>query len=336
MAVTGKGRGYLSGWRNKLWGDPLEGTAHVVRKTTQFPPKDAGHTVWADWFFEAGGGPTPITGTGAVTQAAQTADGTGSYTPLAITGTGACSQAAETASGSGTVVTNLTGSGAVTQAAQEAAGTATETFSGSGDVTQAAQTASGSGTETFSGSGAVTQAAQTAAGTGENVLGVTGTGACTQAAQTADGSGNQYTPTGVGDCTQAAQTIEAAGYQEFIGAGSVAHAAQLVDGSGWQGVDFTGTGDCTQAAQTCEGTDAELARGVWGDGPRPKKHKLKGPKWQEVYKQYAKGELHSGRVDGPVVVKAKQARAIAYSVEKKTLKPILDDDEQDNPFNKQR
>lgn len=333
MAISGRGQ-KVNGWAYR-WVDSLLEVVHSVRKQTQQAPNDAGATIFQDWFFGSSG-PTPITGTGAVTQAAETADGTGSYTPLAITGTGACSQAAETASGSGTVVTNLTGSGAVTQAAETAAGTATETFSGSGAVDQAAETSSGTGTETFSGSGAVTQAAETASGTGDVQTGVSGTGAVTQAAQTADGSGNQYTPTGSGAVTQAAQTIAAAGYQEFIGAASVTQAAQIVAGAGWQGQSFTGTGDCTQAAQTCEGTDAELARGTWGDGPRPKKHKLKGPKWQEVYKQYAKGELHSGRVDGPVVVKAKQARAIAYSVEKKTLKPILDDDEQDNPFNKVR
>lgn len=212
------------------------------------------------------------------------------------TGTGSVTQAAETCSGTGNVTSvNVTGTGAFTQAAQSASGTATEEFSGSGAVTQAAQTASGSGTVT--------------------APPVTGTGAC----------------------EQAAETIAGAGYQVLSGAGSGSQAAELCSGAGFTGAIITGTGSCTQAAQTCDGSDLFL-RSVGGDGWHIRRKIVKGPKWKEVYVQYAKGELHSGSVDGPIVEKAKQGRAIAYSVEKKHYEkhPVVDTDEMPNPFNSMR
>lgn len=80
-------------------------------------------------------------------------------------------------------------------------------------------------------------------------------------------------------------------------------------------------------------------RSTGGDGPiLILKKRERGYHWHETMKKFNEKQLHSGSVDGPLVTDPKQARAIAYSIEKKKQErdDRLDDLAMGNPFNSQR
>ena len=203
-----------------------------------------------------GSGTLTITGSGAATQANQTAAGSGTHTQT-ITGTATAAQADQTAAGSGTHTYTITGTGAATQDSQTAAGSGYMQPSGSAAVTQADQTAAGSGThtQTITGSGAPTQADQTASGSGTHTQTITGAGASAQADQTAAGVGS-LTITGTGAATQADQIAAGAGTHTYTitGTGAATQEDQVAAGSGTHTYTITGTGASTQADQTASGS----------------------------------------------------------------------------------
>lgn len=116
----------------------------------------ASDTVLLDWFLPAAAVGGSVTGTAAVTQAAQT---------VALTGT-------ET----------MSGSVAASAPAQSNALTGAETFSGTTAVTQQYQSSSLTGTETMTGTASVSQAFQTVSLTGA-IVDIIGNVAATQAWQ---------------------------------------------------------------------------------------------------------------------------------------------------------
>lgn len=184
-----------------------------------------------------------VTGTGATSQA-QTAIGSGSFTPAAVTATGNTSQA-QTSSGSGSFTpASVTITGATSQA---------QTSSGSGSFTAAVVT----------GTGATSQA-QTSSGSGAFATGVDGTGSTSQV-QTADGSGS-FTLAAVDGSGSTSQAQTADGSATFTlaavtGSGATSQ-AQTSDGSGV----FTAAGvvngiGSTSQAQTSSGV-SEFVSGV--------------------------------------------------------------------------
>lgn len=140
-----------------------------------------------------------ITGSGAVTESADIAAGSGSQS---TTGTGSAAESADTASGAGSQ--SLVGTGAATEGVDTASGTGTASASGSGATTEGADTASGAG----SGGGAgATDALILLSGYYEaaperievyesfltfvdQVSGVTGSGSVTEGGDTASGTGS--------------------------------------------------------------------------------------------------------------------------------------------------
>ena len=137
-----------------------------------------------------------------------------------VTGSGAVTEAGDTAAGSGSQST--TGTGAATESADTASGAGSQSLTGAGSATEGADTASGSGTASTSGSGAATETGDTASGSGsqagqlavmlqagyyeaaperievyesfltfvDQVSGVTGSGSVTEGGDTASGTGS--------------------------------------------------------------------------------------------------------------------------------------------------
>jgi hypothetical protein len=238
-----------------------------------------------------------ITGTGARTQAPNTASGTATVGSAGVTGTGASTQAANTASGTATVGTSLSagvivaafgagpfgagafgvvkrsspapalggiaGAGASTQAANTAAGigSAVTAASGAGAASQAANAAAGVGQALIAGTSARTQAANTAAGAASiGAAGLTGAGAATQAVNAAAGVG-QALITGSGASVQGVQLATGAAQIIVSGLGLGSDAADTAAGAGL--VFITGTGAAAQGRSTAAGV------GLVYSGPAP-------------------------------------------------------------------
>jgi hypothetical protein len=146
---------------------------------------------------------TGVTGTSAITEAADTPAGSGT---VAVSGTAAPTGAADTPAASGTVA--VSGSGAPTEAADTPAGSGTVAVSGSSAITGAADTIAASGSSTGAGSASLTEPADTIAGSG--TAPIAGTAAPTEAADTPAGSGT-VRASGSASPTEAADTIAGTG-----------------------------------------------------------------------------------------------------------------------------
>lgn len=203
---------------------------------------------------------TGVTGTVAVTQAANTSSASGI---LGYSGTLARTQAANTSTASGTVTGPVSGTAAPTQANQTATASGVLRYSGTAAVTQAANTATAAGVLRYSGTTAVTQAANTAAASG-SVVGndVAGSAAIVQANQTATAAGIlQYS--GTAAPTQANNTATASGVLRYTGTGATTQAADTAAASGLSFVPVFGTVAVTQASQTVSAAGEALGNIVF-------------------------------------------------------------------------
>lgn len=199
--------------------------------------------------------PSGITGTAAVTQAADTSAASGQ---LGYTGTSAVTQAANTSSATGTVAGPVTGTAAPSQASQMASAAGQLGYSGTAAPSQAAHTSTATGKLGYSGTSAVSQANQTSVASGQ--LGYSGTATPTQAANTASASGI-FTAGGAiagsAAVTQANQTAAATGKLGYSGTTAVSQASQTATANGKLG--YTGTSTATQAANSAAATGTVTA-----------------------------------------------------------------------------
>lgn len=201
-----------------------------------------------------------ITGTAAVTQAANTSIASGSVSSSGITGTAAVSQAADTSSATG--ILGYSGASAVTQAAQTSSGSGVLGYTGTVAKIQAANTSAASGAFSpagISGSAAATQAGHTSSATG--ILGYTGTSARTQAANTSAATGSVLNPV-AGTChpTQAGQTASASGVLIYAAIASPVQAGDTASASGIFFVPVTGSAAVVQEAQTADASGISFDR----------------------------------------------------------------------------
>ena len=191
-----------------------------------------GNHIRSEWRFDdytvtEAGGPAPIEGAGAATQADQTGGGAGI---VGIAGAGAIAQTAQTAAGAGSVA--ISAAGAQAQAAQTGGGAAAVATAGVGVASQAAQTGTGAGAVAVSGAGAQAQTAHTGEGTG--ALALAAQAATSQAAQSGSGAG-ALSLTGQAATGQAADTGAAEGVvgsSPITAAGATTQAAQTGGGAG--------------------------------------------------------------------------------------------------------
>jgi hypothetical protein len=219
--------------------------------------------------FEAGelppaSGGTPITGTGSVTQSAQTCSGAATHSAgNAIESSGSPTQSVQTSAGTAALL--FSSSGTPTQSAQTSSGTAALVFSAVGAAAQAAQTCSGSASLRFVATGAVTQAAQTCAGSAAERF--ASSGSPTQAAQTAAGSA-ALVFSGSGSRSQTAQTGSGTASLVFSGSGSPTQSSQTGSGSATHtpAAGINGSGSPTQSAQTCSGSATYTPRAITSSG----------------------------------------------------------------------
>jgi hypothetical protein len=138
-----------------------------------------------------GSGSKLVSGSGAVSQAAQLVSGT-SQTIRVLFGSGAVIQAAQIVAGSALYTRVISGSGAVSQAAQLVSGTSVVSYQqeASGAVSQAAQSVQGFATitKTANAAGSLFNAAQTINGAGTRIRVLFGSGAVIAPPQTVYGS----------------------------------------------------------------------------------------------------------------------------------------------------
>lgn len=158
-----------------------------------------------------GGGPKLVSGSGAVSQAAQTVAGAGTRRKLQ-TGTGNVFNAAQIVAGTSQTIRVLNGSGAVLQAAQIVAGSAlyTRVLNGSGNLFQPAQIVAGTSIVSYlqQGAGTVSQAAQLLQGFGTVVGTTTGAASLISPAQRINGAGTRVRVLfGAGAVISAPQTV---------------------------------------------------------------------------------------------------------------------------------
>lgn len=168
----------------------------------------------------------------------------------AVTGTVAVTQAADVAAFTGTVLNPITGTIAATQAAQTMAATGAEGMTGTIAATQAAQTMAASGSESMTGTVAATQANQTGAFTGSE--GMSGTVAATQADQVGAFTGTVTSPavTGTVAATQDPNVGVFTGSETISGTVAATQAPQVGALTGTVANPVTGTVAATQADQT--------------------------------------------------------------------------------------
>lgn len=170
--------------------DKLTGTTAGVQETPGTWTASVASTSAIVFAVELTPTSTSVTGTAAVTQAAQTSTASGQ---LGYTGTVARTQAANTSTASGAVTGPVTGTAAVVQAGNTASASGKLGYTGSSAVVQAAQSSSAAGQLGYSGTASAVQVANTASASGTfTVAPVTGSAAVSQAEQTASAVG-QYT-----------------------------------------------------------------------------------------------------------------------------------------------
>jgi hypothetical protein len=187
------------------------------------------------------------TGTGNVTQDAQTGSAAGS---VSITGAGSATAQGDTASASGTV--SITGAGDATQSNDTGAATGTAssgTVTGEGTATQDDQTGVAAGAVTVTGAGSATLDSDTGAAAG--VVTVSGVGAATQGADTGSAAG-VVAITGAGTAAQADHAAAASGAVSITGAGAAQSEGDTGQAEGLVIAPdtITGAGEATQDSQT--------------------------------------------------------------------------------------
>jgi len=174
----------------------------------------------------AGGAPTPVTGTGALTTSAPTLTGAGT---LRITGTGTPTAPARTLAG--TAAVTVAGTGTLTAAAPTLAGTGEvlPSVTGTGTLTAPAPDLVGTGALTVTGTGTLAAASPVLAGTGAAT--VIGGGQLTAAPRTLTGSG-VLTVAAAGQLTAGAATVAGAVLMRVTGAGAFDAAPADLSGKG--------------------------------------------------------------------------------------------------------
>jgi hypothetical protein len=174
----------------------------------------------------AGGAPTPVTGTGALTTSAPTLTGAGT---LRITGTGTPTAPARTLAG--TAAVTVAGTGTLTAAAPTLAGTGEvlPPVTGTGTLTAPAPDLIGTGALTVTGTGTLAAASPVLAGTGAAT--VIGGGQLTAAPRTLIGSG-VLTVAAAGQLTAGAATVAGAVLIRVTGAGALDAAPADLSGEG--------------------------------------------------------------------------------------------------------
>jgi hypothetical protein len=174
----------------------------------------------------AGGAPTPVTGTGALTTSAPTLTGAGT---LRITGTGTPTAPARTLAG--TAAVTVAGTGTLTAAAPTLAGTGEvlPPVTGTGTLTAPAPDLIGTGALTVTGTGTLAAASPVLAGTGAAT--VIGGGQLTAAPRTLTGSG-VLTVAAAGQLTAGAATVAGAVLMRVTGAGALDAAPADLSGEG--------------------------------------------------------------------------------------------------------
>jgi hypothetical protein len=174
----------------------------------------------------AGGAPTPVTGTGALTTSAPTLTGAGT---LRITGTGTPTAPARTLAG--TAAVTVAGTGTLTAAAPTLAGTGEvlPPVTGTGTLTAPAPDLIGTGALTVTGTGTLAAASPVLAGTGAAT--VIGGGQLTAAPRTLTGSG-VLTVAAAGQLTAGAATVAGAVLIRVTGAGALDAAPADLSGEG--------------------------------------------------------------------------------------------------------
>jgi hypothetical protein len=175
---------------------------------------------------DAGGG--GVTGTGSLSQSAQTLAASGS---VAIGATASLSQSAQTLASTGAVA--ISGSASLSQSAQTLSATGTVAAAGSitgtAALNQAAQTLSATGLVAIGGTASLAQSAQTLSASG--AIQITGTGNLVELAETLSASGVVLTGiTGSANLTQAAQTLTATATTLFP---AIGRPSSDVSNSGW-------------------------------------------------------------------------------------------------------
>jgi hypothetical protein len=155
-----------------------------------------------------------------------------------VTGTVAVTEAADTSTATGTET--FTGTSATTEADDASTASGAETFAGTSATTEAADTSAATGTETFTGTSATTEEADTSTASGTHIENVTGTVATTEADDASTASGTE-TITGTSTTTEADDTSTAAGTETITGTAAAVEAADTSTASGTVTVIATGT-----------------------------------------------------------------------------------------------
>jgi hypothetical protein len=205
---------------------------------------------------EAGGGPSPITGTASVTEAADTLTGAGA---VAATGTTNATEAADTLSATGTVTSTATGTASITEAADTLVGAGTVSVTGTAVLTEAADTITAAGVVAVTGTASVTEAADTLTGAG--AVAATGTTNATEAADTLSAAGTVASvSTGTANLTEAADTLVGVGAVAVTGALTKTEAADTSSATGT--VLITGSLTATEAPNTTTAAGAVAITGT--------------------------------------------------------------------------
>jgi hypothetical protein len=200
---------------------------------------------------EAGGGPSPITGTASVTEAADTLTGAGA---VAATGTTNVTEAADTLSATGTVLS--TGALTKTEAADTLTGAGVVAVNGTTNATEAADTPSATGTVLSTGALTKTEAADTTSATGTVADPArVGTASLTEAADTLGATG-AVAVTGALAKTEAADTSSATGTVAITGSLVSTEAPNTATAAA--AVAITGTSSALEAPNTLAGAGMVL------------------------------------------------------------------------------
>lgn len=184
-----------------------------------------------------------------------------------ITGTGALTNSAVTASGSGTIA--HTGTGAASTNVVTASGAGVISHTGTGSLTTTASTLSGTGTATgagVTGTGAIAVGAVTSSGTGK--LTHISTGALSSNVVSITGAG-KLTHSGTGALTNSAATLSGSGFLGLgiTGTGAIAIGNVVVSGTGnrigWDAVPSAAGSWADASGGAGTWTDKVAASGTW-------------------------------------------------------------------------
>lgn len=275
----------------------------------------------------------------------------GTVTAQGAVGDCALTDDADTFASAGVV--EVAGAASLTDAADGFSSAGSVDVAGASSLTDAADAISSDGGVTAAGASSLTDDVDTMLSAG--VVGDAARTAECSLTDEADG----FASAGVVDVQGASSLTDTSDGLSSAGAVDVVGAADLVDASDTlssQGSASDTRFDCqlVDAADTlasagyvdvvgeCDLLDEDDTMAVyqvskvWGDAPPNRRRKqVKGPVYRKTIETFQAAKLRSGKVDGPLVVDPRQARAIAYNIEEKANLKKRDDDELDNPFNRQ-